>query len=504
MPHLESLLQDCSESECFANIDFTHGYWQISLDAKSQEIMAIQTPDGVYCPTRTLQGRTDSGNHFQSVTSEHFTEKVKRMIQWLDDFLMYAKSEDELLEDIEAFLKVCNEVGFKVNPAKSCFYCKKVRFYGPIISKDGVRFDPRKIDALLQMPKPKMGRELQQLNCAANWMRTSIPNFSKIIQPLHNLLEDAYKKAGKRTKKAVEKIRISDSWGTDHTAAFENVISQLAAATRLSLPKNGHRVCLFTDASDSHWSAILTQSPTDDESKPVDEQQHEPMCFLSGAFKGSSERWSVPEKEGYAIVEAMCRMNYFTAGRTTSIYTDHANLVHIYDPYGQTPGIARHTANKLMRWDLKLSAFRYIIEHVPGEKNVWADILTRWAVQPKNIVTPTGVGKLCALMVAPMNPLSSTNSTGPRSRISTSRRSPTPWKLLQHSPRYLGPGSAVLEKSGSPSPILISAFESWLQRTPGEEDTEHTSQRRHQLPRCSGGKISQRTSINLSEPVSTA
>eukprot|EP00737_Agarophyton_chilense_P003015 gb/GEZJ01003494.1/.p1 GENE.gb/GEZJ01003494.1/~~gb/GEZJ01003494.1/.p1 ORF type:complete len:632 (+),score=64.87 gb/GEZJ01003494.1/:1029-2924(+) len=77
MPHLESMLQDCSESKCFANIYITHGYLQIPLDTASQEIMAIQILDGVYAPTRTLQGGPDPGNHFQSDTSEHFAERVE-------------------------------------------------------------------------------------------------------------------------------------------------------------------------------------------------------------------------------------------------------------------------------------------------------------------------------------------------------------------------------------------------------------------------------------------
>lgn len=72
----------------------------------------------------------DSGSHFQSVTSEHFAGKIERMIQWLDDFPIYAEMEDRLLEDIKAFLSVCVEVGSKFSPAKSHSCCKKVTFCG--------------------------------------------------------------------------------------------------------------------------------------------------------------------------------------------------------------------------------------------------------------------------------------------------------------------------------------------------------------------------------------
>lgn len=179
----------------------------------------------------------DSGNHFQSVTSKHHAGKAQRMIQWLDDFLMYAKTEEKLLEDIKAFLSVCLEVVFKVNLVKLRFFSKTVKLCGEIILREGVRFDPRNFEALFTMRKHEMGSKLQQLICAAHWMRLSIPNYWSMVQLFHNLLEEAYKRAGKRTENAVEKNRVSNITGYTRTTAFNHIISQPAAATKLSLPK---------------------------------------------------------------------------------------------------------------------------------------------------------------------------------------------------------------------------------------------------------------------------
>ena len=66
--------------------------------------------------------------------------------------------------------------------------------------------------------------------------------------------------------------------------------------------------------------------------------------------------------------------------------------------------MAKHRASKLMRWAIKLSAFRYVIEHLPGEINVWADMLTRWAVSPKRKVDATKVLRAKLLMLASINP----------------------------------------------------------------------------------------------------
>jgi Integrase zinc binding domain/RNase H-like domain found in reverse transcriptase len=80
-------------------------------------------------------------------------------------------------------------------------------------------------------------------------------------------------------------------------------------------------------------------------------------------------------------VQSFERLDYLLMGKTTELHTDHRNLVYIFDPYGQNPTTARHVASKLMRWALRLCAFRYVIHHVPGGANVWADLLTRWAVR---------------------------------------------------------------------------------------------------------------------------
>lgn len=72
--------------------------------------------------------------------------------------------------------------------------------------------------------------------------------------------------------------------------SFNKLIAQLAANTKMSLPKEGFRTCLFTDDSDSHWCAILTQSPNIDACRPIEDQVHEPMYFLLGPFIVSAER----------------------------------------------------------------------------------------------------------------------------------------------------------------------------------------------------------------------
>ena len=158
---------------------------------------------------------------------------------------------------------------------------------------------------------------------------------------------------------------------------------------------------LFSDASETHWASIITQVPKSESNLELEEQQHEPLSFHSGSFTGSAFNWRIMEKESFAVVESMSKLEHLTASHEVLIFSYHANLVCIFDPHGQNPGIRLHTANNLMRWALKLSGFRHVIEHIAGDNNVWADMLTRWAVKPRAKVLS---GKISRLMLAPINP----------------------------------------------------------------------------------------------------
>ena len=94
------------------------------------------------------------------------------------------------------------------------------------------------------------------------------------------------------------------------------------------------------------------------------DQDHEPLAFISGAFKGASLRWSTVEKEGYAIVASCKRLDYLLQrpGGFT-ICTDHRNLQYIF---GVGPSLKqpRYLADKLARWAVALSCFTYQIRHI--------------------------------------------------------------------------------------------------------------------------------------------
>ena len=142
---------------------------------------------------------------------------------------------------------------------------------------------------------------------------------------------------------------------------------------------------MYTDASDRFWSAVVTQTRPESLNLPLEEQRHEPLAFLGAEFKGAQLGWSTFEKEAYAIFQTFEKFDYVLMGsKPTHIYTDHRNLLFVFAPLTLEPALGRHILSKVQRWALFLSRFSYVIEHVHGETNVFADILTRWTKGYRN------------------------------------------------------------------------------------------------------------------------
>ena len=298
-------------------------------------------------------------------------------------------------------MSVCQKVGYRIHADKTHIFLKTATFCGRIINPDGIQYDPRNLAAIKNMPKPQVGGQLQQLLCATNGMRNSIPRYSELVSPLQQLMEKVYTLKGSRKKRSIANHSLTQLWGPDHSAAYTALKKQIALSTRLAYSKSDCTLCLFTDASERHWASILTQFPTNQLRLPIEDQAHEPLAFLSGSFNGSSSSWSVPENEGFTIVESITKLDYLTLNSTVATFTNHANPMYLYDRCGNNPGIPRHTANKLVKWILRLNCFRYVIRNLSGERNCWADMLSGWAAGP---ITKVSELKLNALIQAPVTP----------------------------------------------------------------------------------------------------
>jgi transposase InsO family protein len=375
MPNLDIVVEHLAGAEYFMVFDFFKGYWQLPLHDESQEAFSFSTGEQVITPRRVIMGATDAVMYFQSTMQQCFKDRLyQNLIIWVDDLLAYGKTVDELLDVYGYILQTCEKYRLKLNAKKCSIFQLEAKFCGKLASSEGIRHDPIRMKALAEIPLPENAGDLQQFLCAMNWMHSSLPDFPRQSSPLRRKLEMLlkHKRKTKRVAKTIP-LRLSE----EEVQCFESLKHLVMTAVSQAHPNPEAEFCLFTDASMVGWAAVLFQVQQYDSSLPIYEQRLEPLRFLGGNFRGASANWAIPEKEAYAIVESIERLDYLLVrDKGFRILCDHRNLIYMFSA-GNT-NMKMPTSLKLQRWALRLQGYRYTIEHIDGDNNLWADLLSRW------------------------------------------------------------------------------------------------------------------------------
>ena len=94
-----------------------------------------------------------------------------------------------------------------------------------------------------------------------------------------------------------------------------------------------------------------------------------PIYFLSHRLSKIHQRWPVIEKEAYAIMYALKKLDYYLSGSVFTIKMDHKQLRYLLEQ--------EWTNKKSQQWALKLSGYNCKIEYLAGRENTCADLLLR-------------------------------------------------------------------------------------------------------------------------------
>jgi hypothetical protein len=347
------------------------------LAEECQEMFSFMTDRAVFTPKRSIQGALNSAAQFQARMHEIFSGQQRNLIIWIDDLLGHAQTENEWFNVLEQTLRLADEKFLKLNVDKCRLFLRKAKFCGRIFSPEGVSHDSERIQALCGMQEPARASELQQFLMAAQWMSRSIPNFNNIVVPLQDILELAMKGQPRRTKAVARGVRLTNhGWNVAHRLAFEKLKLAIVGIVELAYPRDDMIQCVFCDASQLCSSGMVTQIPVEDECKPIHEQRHQPLGFVGHRFNGSELNWATVDKEAFAIRDTLKKLDYLLQcyQRPFKLFTDHRNLIVMYNPTKCT----KQSAERLIRWGIELRDFNFVIHHISGEDNVWADLLSRW------------------------------------------------------------------------------------------------------------------------------
>jgi hypothetical protein len=86
----------------------------------------------------------------------------------LDDCLLHTKTESDLLATLNFFFKQFHKYGLKQHARKCVLFATMARYCGWSITKEGVRPDPKNMEALQTMRDPQNGVDLVQYIAASN------------------------------------------------------------------------------------------------------------------------------------------------------------------------------------------------------------------------------------------------------------------------------------------------------------------------------------------------
>jgi hypothetical protein len=384
LPFMDIDLERAVASKYYAVLDADNGYFQIANDEEFAEVFSILTEDGIFTPTRLVQGTVDGVAVFQSAMMTILADKIHRTVAiWIDDIIVFQSSPQDLLSELRAVFQLFSKFGVKINPNKCTLFATEIQFCGKLISSKGIIPNNEFIQGLNTMSIPKTAGELQQFLAASNWIRNHIPNYSSLFKPLQDQLLKCTQQVG--SSKATKLAKIPLQLTTDHINSFKECQEAIKNCTRLSYPKPDHILNLMTDASDLAWSIVLTQSPKDDMKKSIQDRNHEPLVFLSGNFTGSQLRWATVEKEAYPIIHALDKLDHYLKREDGfELFTDHRNLTYILNP---DRDLNKINSDRLHRWASQLMSFRYVIHHISGEMNHWPDLLSRWGSPARSLRT---------------------------------------------------------------------------------------------------------------------
>lgn len=336
MPLVETRYPDIVGSKFFAVIDARKGYHQIAMEEESSKYLAIIFPDGLYYPRRLIPGTCNATGHFQMCISNLLG--CERIITWLDDSLLFSPTLDAHIQLLEDTLNKLKKARVKLNLSKCVLMSSRIKFFGRIFSDEGMQMDDERVRTLLELPVPQDAGKLSEfLNCV-NWSRDFIPSYSNVSSPLYKMINDAQKTADNKKKAALSKIKLT--WTEDQIQSFIKVKQILAGNITLNFPDGKSELFLFSDASDTHHAAMLTQVAEWDQKKDVTEQQHEILGFTSGAFKNNQVNWDIANKEMFAALFGLTKLEYLI-GTRISLVMDHKNFQELAEASKNLNGVKK-------------------------------------------------------------------------------------------------------------------------------------------------------------------
>ena len=160
MPTLDNALSKMAGAKYFSKLDAKSGYWQMKLNEESSYLTTFNTPFGRYRFCRLPFGIVSSQDEFQRKMDEIF-EDIPGTTPLVDDVIVHGKTQEEHDQNLRAALDRAASKHLTLSPEKLTVGAEEVSYFGHIFTADGLKPDPGKVKAIVDMGPPKDKKDLQ-------------------------------------------------------------------------------------------------------------------------------------------------------------------------------------------------------------------------------------------------------------------------------------------------------------------------------------------------------
>ena len=215
----------------------------------------------------------------------------------MDNIVIHGATENTPDGTVLVLCKTARLNNLSLNSKKMQFKSTDCKFFRHRLTPDGIKVDPKKIEAIIQMDPPQNVASLQSFSGMVNYLKKFSPVLSELSEPLRKLWKSGAKWA----------------WESEQQSVFEAIKQVITTPPVLAYFNKTKKHTIQCNASKKRLGAVLLQ-----ESKSV--------MYLSRALIETEQRYSNIERELLAIVFALERLNHYTFCRTITVQSDHQPL----------------------------------------------------------------------------------------------------------------------------------------------------------------------------------
>ncbi|XP_021975538.1 uncharacterized protein LOC110870669 [Helianthus annuus] len=163
---------------------------------------------------------------------------------YMDDLVIMSHEEDTMLGNIQRTFNSLHNVNLKLNPTKCSLGMEEGKFLGFIVTRDGFKVNPEKVQAIQLMPSPATIKEMQRLAGRLAALNRFLANHAAKSYPFISTLRNCAKKT-------------DFQWTPEAEAAFKQIKEYLIQLPMLTAPKEKEPLILYLSAAEVAVGAVL-------------------------------------------------------------------------------------------------------------------------------------------------------------------------------------------------------------------------------------------------------